>query len=455
MRRFDKKKNIQKLNEQLNKKSNSLTENSWADELENDEFPEEFKGLYDDEFGPYDPETLDGDPLGPTSDDLESPVELQHRQEVEDGIRRSLEAEGSDKDKPLFTPAMGEPSEDEIHDYDQDERSFTPHSRFGESMDEGEEKSTNLLSEQAIKAFKNLCGLEVKKKVVTESKRKYDEVDAAMAKLGIGLTRPETATHGVSVDGNVRVFRPSYDEAKMAAEKLGSIINNKAIEVVEIPSKNTRNGVNENTTKLFDKMFGVKLIKESVSERSMSPEEANVIFDKIKSHIESTGTADMREMNLVEYFIEYGEMPNLNYTVEANDGEETLYMASINFIPKITYAEAPDPGDRWTPPSGGHVEYECKPVNMYLFYERPYYDENGEVKFTYKEFKTDDPNMVNALFDEAFITSTDKLNQEMEEYLIDGDDGFKEPDSYSSYGARVQQGYNKYGTDFNPGRDLK
>jgi hypothetical protein len=67
-----------------------------------------------------------------------------------------------------------------------------------------------------------------------ESNRKHDEVDAAMAKLGIGLTITGTATHAVRVDDQLRVFRGSYEEAEMAAQKLSTVLNDKTIKVVDL-----------------------------------------------------------------------------------------------------------------------------------------------------------------------------------------------------------------------------
>jgi uncharacterized protein (UPF0216 family) len=67
-----------------------------------------------------------------------------------------------------------------------------------------------------------------------ESNRKHDEVDAAMAKLGIALTVTGTATHAVRVDDQLRVFRGSYEEAEMAAQKLSTILNDKTIKVVDL-----------------------------------------------------------------------------------------------------------------------------------------------------------------------------------------------------------------------------
>lgn len=217
MRRFDKKKNIEKLNERLNKKGNSLTENSWADDLENDAFPEEFKGMYDDDIAPE-------DPLGPSPDDLESPVELQHRQEIEDGISRGM---GGDYDNERFrqnrfadkrdgreiepdfdTPyegdakgffgdldrdkgGLGEETGDDFHketglpmgpdgappvvddhylgdfpESDYDPRTIERMKRK-HGLGEGKGKNMNVISEQSLKAFQNLCGV----KLIKEEKK--------------------------------------------------------------------------------------------------------------------------------------------------------------------------------------------------------------------------------------------------------------------------------------------
>lgn len=97
-------------------------------------------------------------------------------------------------------------------------------------------KSLNVLNEASKTMFEKLCGVKVIKESndSSESKHKYDEVDAVMAKLGIALTTTATSTHGVSVDGNVRVFRPSQEEAEMIAQKLGSILKDKSIDVVDL-----------------------------------------------------------------------------------------------------------------------------------------------------------------------------------------------------------------------------
>lgn len=97
-------------------------------------------------------------------------------------------------------------------------------------------KSLDVLSEGTQTMFEKLCGVKIIKESndSSESKRKYDEVDAVMAKLGIALTTHGIATHGVSVNGEVRIFRSSYDEAKMIAQKLSSIIKDKSIKIVEL-----------------------------------------------------------------------------------------------------------------------------------------------------------------------------------------------------------------------------
>jgi hypothetical protein len=217
--------------------------------------------------------------------------------------------------------------------------------------------------------------------------------------------------------------------------------------------------LDEATSTMFEKLCGVKVIKESVEDATISPEEANVMLGKVKAHLDSTGETDMLKMDFEEFYLEFGgHTPGLAYSVLPNDDndDETMYTIQIDFIPKITYSEAPDPGDRWTPPSGGHIEYECRPTKLILLSEEPYYDENGEVKIKQREIETNDPNILNTFFNPSFIVDTERLDEELVEYLIkNGDGGFAEPDSGSNSNSSWVQGYNKYGSDFNPGRDLR
>lgn len=166
--------------------------------------------------------------------------------DTDNSIEQIFNRELKDKFLEMFGSDITKHLELQRYEYDQmldrdERRSFEPdpweddawkgkYDHVRPKVYENKQRELNLLSEATSTMFQKLCNLTP----IMESNRKYDEVDAAMAKLGIALTSHGTATHGVSVDGNVRIFRPSYDQAQMVGQKLSSVIQDKEIKIVEL-----------------------------------------------------------------------------------------------------------------------------------------------------------------------------------------------------------------------------